>query len=134
MTSLPATGCKWLAGGTITVLVRTKDKSLIKENKATEHTEITNHVRWMEHRSGCTKPETETEEGKEEKEMGKEYYLKKAKFKGGSSYEEIETNYKNKKHFDNAFKPSCKIFRFNKGEYVFVLQTTGILCYKRGKF
>jgi len=50
MTSLPATGCKWLAGGTITILVRTKDKSLIKESKATEHSTIINNIRWMRHR------------------------------------------------------------------------------------
>lgn len=66
--------------------------------------------------------------------MVKKYYLKDAEFEGGSSYKARETNYTNKKQFESVHSKTGKIFRFNKGEYVFVLQTTGILCYKRGKF
>ncbi len=48
--TIPTPNTKWLAGGTITVLIRTKDKSLIRESKNTEHSTIINHVRWMKHR------------------------------------------------------------------------------------
>ena len=64
----------------------------------------------------------------------KPYFLKTADFKGGSSYQGKETSYHNKKDFEDSFNKTGQIFRFNKGEYIFVLTTMEILCYKRGKF
>ena len=64
----------------------------------------------------------------------KPYYLKKAEFSGWSSHTQVKTKYCNKKDFEKVFKGTGKIFRFNKGEYVFVVTLSGILLYKRGEF
>ncbi len=67
----------------------------------------------------------------------KKYKMKHADFKDGSDEKWRETGYSNKKQFEKNFDPknfsTAKIFRFNKGEYVFVLTMQGIIVYTKNK-